>query len=148
MRRLCLGVLSLLLVSGAMSAQTPEPVVSRDVAFWAQGVDPNVPGSVSLTGVTNVPNSQVTCNLAHLNVPPGVLVNPTQIRFDDPADVTKDCQVNPSVATPLLLAVPFGTGIRVGVRARGATTISVWTLSNPFDRAAVPVVAVTNVRVL
>ncbi len=147
MRRLCLCVLSLLLVS-VVSAQTPEPVVSRDVAFWAQGVDPNLPGSVSLTGVTNVPNNQVTCNLTKATVPPGVLVNPTIIRFDDPADITKDCAVNAAVAAPLFLAVPFGTGIRVGVRARGATTISTWTLSNPFDRAAVPVVAVTNVRVL
>ncbi len=146
MRSLC--VCLMLLIASVASAQVPEAVVSRDVAFWAAGVDPNLLSSTPLTGITNVPNSQVTCNLAKATVPPGVLVNPTMIRFDDPADVTKDCQVNPSVAQPLLAAVPFGSGIRGSVRARGATTISVWTLSNPFDRAAVPVAPVTNVRVL
>ena len=40
-------------------------------------------------------------------------------------------------AQPVLFAIPVGTGIRGALRARGASTISAWGLSNPFDHAAV-----------
>lgn len=133
------------LMPAAASAQTPQAVVSRDIAPFAAGANPAT--ATPVAPLTNVPNSQVTCGLPKLVIT-GTVVNPTEIWFDDPADSTKDCQVQPSVAAAIYAAVNEGTGYRLAIRARGATTVTLWSLStNPFDRVAVPPAVVTGVRV-
>jgi hypothetical protein len=140
------GTLALVLIAAAAQAQiAPEPVVSRDVAYFNAGVDPAA-GGQPVQPPNNYPASAAVCGQAKVN--PGTVTNPTEIRFDDPADATRDCVVPASTAGGDLASIPFGTGYRAAARARGANTVSVWSaLSNPFDIARVPPATPTGVRV-
>lgn len=139
-RRCFLLVLTLLIP--AMASAQAEAIVSRDMGIFLVGVDPATGGQpISVTNFT-----AVNCGLSKYVVGAAV-INPNDVRFDDPADATKDCSNVATVSGPLA-AVPFGTGYRVALRSRGATTVSGWSpLSNPFDRVANPPAPPTNVRV-
>lgn len=141
------GTLSMLMIAAAAQAQVaPEPLVSRDVGYFAAGVDPASGGS-PIQAPNNYPASAATCGQAKVAVS-GTVTNPTTLRFDDPSDVSRDCVVPASTVGGALASVPFGTGYRAAARSRGANTVSAWSaLSNPFDVARVPPAVPTGVRV-
>lgn len=141
MRSVLVGVI-LCLVALPVSAQV-EAVVSRDVAVFAAGVDPATGGS-PISAPVNYLIAAAVCS--QVKVTPAGVQNPTQVRFDDPANVALDCVIG--AASTQLAAVPLGNGYRVAVRNKGATTTSAWgALSNPFDRVAGTVPVPTGVRV-
>lgn len=142
----CGGVVMVIVFAcGGTAYAQAESIVSRDVGFFAAGVDPAA-GGQPIQAPTNFPLSQTTCGQAKQTVS-GTVVNPSEVRFDDPADVTKDCVIT-AAAAGVIASIPFGVGYKAAARSRGATTVAAWSaLSNPFDRAALPPPTPTNVRV-
>ena len=135
--------LSCLLVLLAASAVAQEPVISWDVATFAPGSDP-ASGSQPLAGtLRNYPLTSATCGLAKATAS---TENPTEVRFDDPADNTKQCAIFAYVQ--VFDALPLGNGYRTAVKARGATSEAAWVLSGPFARVGSgPVLPATGVLV-
>lgn len=141
MTRVWIGLCAVLFLCRVVSAQT----VSYDVGYFMAGVDPATSPTAAPFKTDNVVVTSVSCGQPKIAVVTGTVINPTELRFDDEADATKDCVVTTS--TTLLTALPFGTGYKVGLKRKSATDASAWSvLSNPFDRAA-PLAAPTNVRV-
>lgn len=148
MKKSVLGAIMLVILGTSVAqAQIKEPLVSRDVGFFLSGVDPAT-GGVPFQ-VNNYTVAQTTCGLTPKMTPGTTLVvNPTFIRFDDPANPTgADCQVS---LTSALQSIPLGTGYRAALRSRGATQVSAWSaLSvNPFAVQAVAPDVPTGVRIV
>ncbi len=149
MTRWSLCLLLLLGLSLPVFAQTPEPLISRDVAVFAAGVNPNT-GTPLAGTLANIPNSGWACGLSKTTVT-GTVSNPTDLWIDDPADSTKDCKLATAASASLFGAVPTGlstTLYTVAVKARGATTAAAWSaVGNPFNHVAVAPAVATGVRV-
>jgi hypothetical protein len=138
-------VIGVLLCASSALAQTPEAIVSRDVAVFAAGIAPNT--GTPVAPLTNVLASATTCGLARL-APLSPAVNPLDIRLDDPADGTKQCQIPRASSTAIFAAVPLGTGFTVAIRNHGATTVTAWSAtSGPFDHVALSPAVPTGVQV-
>ena len=145
MKHLTLAALVCLVAAPAFAQLTPEPTVNYSVALYAStATDPNV--SPFVTGPTVYPLSQVQCGLAKVTGSGGTLNNPTKARFDDPADATKDCEIN---VVAQVAALANGSGYKAAMRANGATTFSPWSaFSNSFNRVPVAPPVVTGARIL
>ncbi len=138
-----LGVLvlfALLVVTGVASAQVPESIVSRDIGYFQAGVDPATGGVPFQTN--NYTVAQTICGQPRVATPSGTVINPSEVRFDDPANPSLQCVIPSGVAGAHLQSIPVGTGYRAAARSKGATLTSSWSaLSNPF--AIQPVAPVT-----
>ena len=136
----------ILVGTSAYAQVAPEPLVSREVGYFNAGVDPNTGAPIQAPNLYL--SSQAVCNLTKVSVT-GTVVNPTKIRFDDPADTTRDCEIPTNVSGGHLASIPFGTGYRAAARSRGANTVSVWSaVSNPFDIVRVAPAVPTGVRIV
>ena len=143
-----LGFLLSVLAANTVQAQPVETLVSRDVGFFASGVNPATGGLPMQTN--NYTVAQTTCGITPKGtVPGGTVVNPQRIRFDDPSNPTSaDCEIGATVLGGALQSVPVGTGYRIAMRSKGATQTSVWSaLSNPFAIQPVAPATPTGVRV-
>lgn len=142
-----LSAVCVVLLAAPLWAQAPEPIVARDVAVFAAGVNPTTGTPVTGTLAT-VPNSGWTCGLSK-TAATGTQTNPTELWIDDPVNpATLDCKLSAAASATLFNSVPLGTGFRAAVKARGATTASAWSVvSNPFDHVAVAPAPATGVRV-
>jgi hypothetical protein len=143
MRRGVLALVWMLLATPALG----QTLYSVDVAVFAANVNPATTPPVAGT-LQNLLWGQVLCGQNKATVTNNV-TNPTEIWFDDPSNPTiLDCQIPPVIAGLVYAPVTIGNGYRVGVRTRGLTTVSAWSvLSNPFDRVATAPAVATNVRV-
>ena len=128
-------VLVMLSLSAVFAA--PEPTVSYTVNILDPGVtNPNTP-----TRSGSFAASTATCNLAKVAAS---AENPTFVRFDDPADVSKDCRID---VTSLFATLPYADGYRFVIRAHGASIVGEWSaLSDPFDYVPPYVTTPENVR--
>lgn len=146
--RIITAVLAMLLtVASVAMAQTPEALVSRDIAVFASGVNPATGTPVAGT-FANTLKAQWTCGLTPKAVPPAAVDNPQEVYIDDPTNPALDCKLSAAATTALFGPVPIGTGFRVAARSHGATTVALWSVSsNPFNRVAVAPAVATGVRV-
>jgi hypothetical protein len=132
-------VLLILSAVTVSAQQVPETIVSWDLEVFASGV--NTATGSPIYGPLNFLRSTSTCGQAKVTVP-SIVINPSIISVDDPADTTKACHLGPNSAG-VLISAPLGTGLRATLRAKGATLSSPRSAaSNPFDRSVVPVAPV------
>lgn len=131
-------------VFGQTDPQLPaETAVSYSVAVYPpNATDPQ--GTVYAAQPVVYLLSQVQCGLTKRDLVP--VANPTRMlaRFDDPADATKDCEVNISSQVGTLTMGSY----RISVRANGLSASGPWSeFSESFNRVPVAPHAVTRVRV-
>lgn len=138
--------LALLMIAMPAFAQlTPEPTINYTLAVYAStATDPNTSPHVGTDVV--YPVAIVQCGLTPKATPPASINNPTHSRFDDPADATKDCEVN---MLTQVAALPVANGYKAAIKANGATTSSLYSgfSSNSFNRVPVAPPLVTGVRI-
>lgn len=136
MKRLMLSIALILFAAPSFAQTVPEALVSWDVEFFAQGVNPATGSPIQ--AATNFLLSAASCNQTFVVIPPGSVLNPTVIQIADTANVGKACTL--SNASTMLMSVPVGIGYKATAKARGATLASARSAaSNPFDRAVVVV---------
>lgn len=131
---LCL-VVTLVVLPVALVAQGPP---TYDVAFWlAATVDPNATAPVATP--VNYAGASITCSLAKITRTTSLVVNPSALRFNDPANpATFDCAIT---ITAQVAALP-NDQVQYRASARqvvGATAGPYGALStNPFARNPPP----------
>lgn len=84
-------MLSLATFSLPLSAQAP--ATSYTVTIWPV-LSTGVPSSTPITPSVTYLAAVVPCGQPHLPASVAPIVNPTEARFDDPANTTLDCVIN------------------------------------------------------
>lgn len=144
-KNLCISIVLLLIalfMPARASAQTP----TYDVAFWlAATADPNVTAPVAAP--TNYAGSAITCGLAKTPRANTLVINPTQLRFDDPANPAAfDCQI--TIAAQVSTLPNDATQYRASARQVNFGAASAWGILtlDPFARNP-PVVVLLHIGV-
>lgn len=134
--------LSLLLAPLASFADA-QALTGYQIRFYLEG------GGAAPVSTFDFTAAQVQCGQAKSTAPSAVL-NPTVVRWDDPADPARDC-VWTDTGTGPLFAIPFSAtnvyrGRLVAVNAAGQSPESA--PSNPFSRPGLAPAAPVNVRLI
>src|SRR6267142_6869926 len=79
-------VLALVGVARPVQAQTPAPITGFEVRVFIAATNTTVTRAIPLTAVS--------CNLAPLPAPVGVLVNPTTVQWDDDTIPGRVCRAS------------------------------------------------------
>lgn len=127
--KLCTLLLMMIVLPAALLAQIETPVSVTVAIFASTATDPNVnapirpPVSYALSGIT--------CGASKV-MPPPIVNNPTEARYDDPANTVNDCFFNVAAQ---IVALPIGVNYKAAFRQNGATTAGLYGgFSNAFNR--------------
>lgn len=109
--------------------------------------------NTTITGLATTydfPASQVVCGQVRVNPPAGVVANPVQFRWEDPANASLDC-VWTDAGTGPLFALPVGTAnyeaTLQGISEAGLVS-NESARSNPFWRPGSPPATPTQFRLV
>lgn len=118
------------LAASVLQAQI-SPTVSYTVGIWPDAVTIGPP----LNAVT-YPLTAVRCGQPKLPASPLPIVNPTEGRFDDPANLALDCVIDLTAQVAKLAAA---SGLRAAFRADGASGSGAYgATTDPFERRLGP----------
>lgn len=142
MKNIILTTLAILSLASVATAQ-PAPTVTYRARIYNTTI-------AGLATTYDFPASQVVCGQTRVNPPAGVVANPVQFRWEDPANASLDC-VWTDAGTGPLFALPVGTdnydATLQGISEAGLVSAES-ARSNPFWRPGSPPATPTQVRLI
>lgn len=142
MKKNILTALAILGLASVATAQTA-PTVTYRARIYNTTI-------VGLATTYDFPASQVMCGQVRVSPPAGVVANPTQFRWEDPANASLDC-VWTDAGTGPLFALPVGAdnydATLQGISEAGLTSDES-ARSNPFWRPGSPPATPTQFRLV